>query len=626
MKPRICVVSSLLLLAATSANATSAERTAIWEWEDVPRVVAVGDLHGGYAKLVQLLQGADLVDDALAWTGGEAHLVAAGDLLDRGERERELMDLLRRLQGESEAAGGRVHVLLGNHEAMTLTRDIRYVHPDAYDTYLPDETQKDRRVAWQGYLSAGMTTRGSSDLRIVFNKRFPRGYFGRLKVFNRDGEYGSWLLKLPAVVKINGIVYVHGGLTEEFASLGIDGINRQILDQLNRHLEQREILEEAGLVSVTMNHAELQATIQEALKRRRGGPKGELRTAAQAFLISGTSPILSGSGPLWYRGNSFEDERIERDMIDRGLELVGAEAMVVAHSYTGGNRITSRFHGKLFRLDHGILESPRPLALLVEQNEILVLDASNRKTSRPVPEPPSGLVSRPPKLSEISEAELERFLASAPVTGSRDLGRGSTRPRLVVLEKKGLTRRGLFKAFDEGASVDGELTNRYHHEVAAYRLSRRLGLDMVPATVVREIDGRTGSLQWWVEGAVDHQAAEAYGLQLYRTEATARQLALGRVFDFLIGNPERQPSDVLCLVNGEQVFLIDHSEAFTASSKLAATDLSLTPSLTAALGKLDRASLDADLEGLLSDRQIEAVLARRDEILGRGGANGTAAD
>ncbi len=624
MMSRLSALPVLLLLAVASADANPAERTAIWEWRDVERVVAVGDLHGGYAKLVQLLQSSGLVDDYLTWTGGETHLVAAGDLLDRGAREREVLDLLRRLQGESEAAGGRVHVLLGNHESMTLTRDVRYVHPDAYRTYLAEETQKDRRAAWKGFLSTGMSS-DLSDPRIVFNTRFPRGYFGRLKVFNRDGEYGSWLLKRPAVVKINDIVYTHGGLTEEFAGLGVDGINRQVLDQLNRYLEQREILEEVGLLTPAMSFQELLAAVEKALKRRRS-PKGEARDAAEALLISSASPILGSRGPLWYRGSSFEDERIERDMIERSLELIGARAMVVAHSYTGGNRITSRFHGTVYRLDHGILESPRPLALLVEQDEVLVLDSSNRHTSRPIPELPSGLVSKPPKLSEISYDELEDFLSSAPVTESRDLGRGSTRPRLMVLERNGLERRGIFKTIDQGEPVDGEASDRYHHEVAAYRLSRRLGLDMVPVTVVREIDSRTGSLQWWVEGAVDHQAAEAYDLELYQTEVTARRLANGKVFDFLIGNPERELSDVLCLVNGEQVFLIDHSEAFAASSELSMDDLVATPGLVAALDKLDRAALTADLEGLLTERQIEAVLARRDVILGHDGASAAAVD
>ena len=305
--------------------------------------------------------------------------------------------------------------------------------------------------------------------------------------------------------------------------------------------------------------------------------------------------------------------------------------MVVAHSYTGGNRITTRFHGQLYRLDHGIhdqLEAPGPDRRARRRGGAQLPSNQADSPSRSRETPSTALVSRPARTDQRDPGPTSSRSSSptASVTQSRDLGRGSTRPKLVVLERNGLKRRGIFKAVDQGEPVDGEASDRYHHEVAAYRLSRRLGLDMVPVTVVREIDGRTGSLQWWVEGAVDHQAAEAYDLELYRTEVTARQLALGKVFDFLIGNPERELSDVLCLVNGEQVFLIDHSEAFAASPELSTNDLVATPSLAAALAKLDRAVLAADLEGLLTERQIEAVLARRNEILGRDGASAAAVD
>jgi len=96
----------------------AAEHPSEWEWSGVRRVVAVGDVHGSHYRLVMLLRGAGLVDAKLAWSGGVDHLVLCGDLLDRGPQERPLMDLVRRLQSQAEAAGGHVHVLLGNHEAM----------------------------------------------------------------------------------------------------------------------------------------------------------------------------------------------------------------------------------------------------------------------------------------------------------------------------------------------------------------------------------------------------------------------------------------------------------------------------------------------------------------------------
>ncbi len=624
MRPRfLFVTAALLILGAASAAANPSERMAVWEWTDVPKVVAIGDLHGSYDKLVQLLAGTELVDPELRWQGGEAHLVAAGDLLDRGTEGRAVMDLLRRLQDESSAAGGRVHVLLGNHEAMNLLRDTRDVHPAACRDFAGEESKQDRRAALASARSRGG---GAQSAVQTFNQRFPRGFFARQKAFDREGEYGSWLLRQPAIVKVNGIAYVHGGLTEEFASLGVDGVNRRVMDELRRHLEQRELLEEAGIVTPVMRYAELLEAAREALRKKRLA--SDLRQAAQAMLESANTPILRGRGPLWYRGNSFEDERIESSIIDRSLELIGAKAMVVAHSYTGGNRITTRFQGQLFRLDHGIYVSSRPLALVEEQGEVLVLNTVTRQLTKPVRETPNGLL-HPPERVTIPDRELEKFLSQAPITESRDLGRGGTRPRLVVLEKNGHRRRGIFKTVDEaGDATAGEQPDRYQHELAAYRLDRELGLGLVPVTVIRDVDGLRGSLQLWVPGAVDQEAAEAYELEVYETELTDRQLALGEVFDGLIGNGGREPSDILCLVNGEQVFLIDHSESFPVSPELpadgASQPYSITPVLAAALESLDRQSLTAELGELLSDGQIEALLERRDKILG--GALSTGAE
>ncbi len=618
---RPVLAAAFLLLQARAATANPAERTAIWEWEDVPKVVAIGDLHGGYDKLLQLLRSADLIDAAHRWRGGEAHLVVAGDFLDRGAGERPIMDLLRSLQDESEAAGGRVHVLLGNHEVMNLLRDFRYVNPVSHRAFADLEDADDRKAAWTDSLAApGAQQAKLSQHLSAFRKRHPKGYFGRLRAFDADGEYGSWLLRQPVIVEVNGIVYLHGGLTDEFAGLGVDGINHRVLETLSRHLVERHLLETAGVVRPGMDFFELLATIRRKLEEKKTGLSPELRRAGQAVLESAQDPILRSEGPLWYRGNSFEDERIERDRIERSLELVGASAMVVAHSFTGGNRITSRFHGQLYKLDHGILQSEKPLALIVDRSEVLVLDSTTRRTSRPIRELPTGL-KKPPKMSEISNGKLEEFLANATVVDSRELGRGSTRPQLVVLEARGKEWRAIFKTVEQaGKSKAGNGADRYQHEVAAYRLGSRLGLQLVPTSVIREIDGQRGSLQWWVEGAVDLEAAEAYGLTFQHSETAAAQLALGKVFDALIGNHERKLSDILCLVNGEQVFLIDHSRAFSVSSELVHDEdaaFSIAPAMVRALRSLERKSLSKELGDLLSDRQIQALLERRDKILSR---------
>ncbi len=601
-------------LPAMAVPPSSAREPAAWEWKGISRVVAVGDLHGNPDKAIRLLTGAGLVDGNQHWVGGADHLVVAGDFIDRGSGDRPLMDLLRRLQRESAAAGGRVHVLLGNHEVMNLLRDTRDVNLEAYESFADVESKTARKNGWRAFFSASV---GRSPADSLFGRQFPPGFFARQEAFDPDGEYGNWLVELPVVVKINDVVYLHGGLSEEFAALGLDEINRSVAAKLRSHLDAREVLEGEGLVTPVMRFVEIGETAHRMIERP-GRRSPETLAAARALLASADSPILRDRGPLWYRGNSFEDERIERHTIERSLELVDARVMVVAHSPTRDGKITSRFHGQLFRIDHGIGESERPLALVVEKGEVLVLDPSNGEKIPPASELPPGTYHRA-ESAAVPDAKLEEFLAEAEIVDSRELGRGGTRPRLVVLRRHGQTRRAVFKTVQTESGANAA-ADRYQHEVAAYRLDRRLGLGMVPVTVIRRIEDQTGSLQWWIERAVDREAAGAYELELYETASARAQLARGELFDALIGNPDRQPTDVLLSLNGEGIRFIDHSEAFSASPELhweGAELAAVDRRLVAASRSLDHASLRRDLGELLSEPQIEALLARRDQILAR---------
>nr|NIM64006.1 hypothetical protein [Acidobacteriota bacterium]NIQ87020.1 hypothetical protein [Acidobacteriota bacterium] len=74
--------------------------------------------------------------------------------------------------------------------------------------------------------------------------------------------------------------------------------------------------------------------------------------------------------------------------------------------------------------------------------------------------------------------------------------------------------RAIFKTVDErpGSAHDGQALDRHRQEVAAYRLDRFLGLGLVPVTVLREVDGVEGSMQQWVEHAIDGETKREYGL------------------------------------------------------------------------------------------------------------------
>ncbi|MGB3563384.1 MAG: metallophosphoesterase [Thermoanaerobaculia bacterium] len=609
----------VLSLVAPRPVAAAPEMQAPGNWTSVSKVTAVGDLHGSYDKAIRLLTAAGLLDEELQWAGGEQHLVVVGDFVDRGVGDRALMDFFRRLQPEAEAAGGRAHILLGNHEVMNLMRDLRYVNPESHRAWTDDEKKADRRAAWRLFSNLKTDNNKGTPSRDEFEEQYPPGYFARLKGFDREGEYGKWLLGLPAMVKVNDVVFVHGGVTVETAALGVYEVNRRLRAELIRHLEAREILEEKGAVTPLMTFGEILWMARDAVGRIDSISRA-LREPVQELYDSFKSPLFGEMGPLWYRGGSFEDERIEREMVVRALELMDAKAIVVAHSPTQNQQITSRFHGQLFRVDHNIGESDNLQALVVGSEEIMVLDASTGQTTQALRELPTGRFD-PRAAAEKSDGELQHFLAEAEIVDSRYLGRGTTRPRLLEMQMNGEQRRGIFKTVENGDNPSpGEATDRYQHEVAAYRLDRKLGLGMVPATVLREIDGQQGSLQAWVEGAVDQEAAESYNLELFDTEMVAKQLDQGAVFDALIGNFEREPDDFLRPINRDGILLIDHSKAFSTSPELPwgeDTSVSIDSQLRDELRSLDHETLDDLLGDLISDRQIKAMLQRRDRILDR---------
>src|SRR5688572_28488933 len=145
---RLASVLPLAVLVAGAADARADD-----SWDKVARVVAVGDVHGDYDQLVAVLRDGGLVDARLRWAGGETHLVQTGDRVDRGAESRKVMDLLMRLEKEARKAGGRVHPLLGNHEAMNMLGDLRYVSPEEFAAFQEPDSQRRRSAVWERLLA-----------------------------------------------------------------------------------------------------------------------------------------------------------------------------------------------------------------------------------------------------------------------------------------------------------------------------------------------------------------------------------------------------------------------------------------------------------------------------------------
>src|SRR5215475_3600913 len=114
------------------AGAQTSKQTSKDDWQGVGRIVALGDVHGDCDALVAVLKMAGLLDDSMRWIGGSAHLVQIGDIPARGPQTRQAFDLLMRLEPEALSAGGKLHPLIGNHDAGVIYGDLRNVLLEEY--------------------------------------------------------------------------------------------------------------------------------------------------------------------------------------------------------------------------------------------------------------------------------------------------------------------------------------------------------------------------------------------------------------------------------------------------------------------------------------------------------------
>lgn len=218
-------------------------------------IIVIGDLHGDFSIAIKILKHANLIDENHEWIGGKNMLVQTGDLFDRGIQVRKLLDLFMRLQKEAKKAGGDVINILGNHELIQYQYKI---HPWTYfkmfindlDTFADNEEK-------------------------------------RIKLLSKDGYYGKWLTNLPVAVieSKTKTVFVHGGITSDWASQGIIKINQSMTKLLN-------------------------------------SPNPNF-----------DNPLLYEKGPLWYRGYlQNKNLKLRNQELKKALKLLDADRMVVGHT------------------------------------------------------------------------------------------------------------------------------------------------------------------------------------------------------------------------------------------------------------------------------------------------------
>jgi hypothetical protein len=147
-----------------------------FEFKGVDSVYVLGDTHGNFDEVVQILQNSKLIDENHQWIGGSVHLVFLGDILDRGKDALRLTWFIYELEQSAAQHGGQIHLILGNHEIMVMSNDLRYV------------SAKEQQVANMHQVS------------------YQQLYHPTRSVL------GRWLSTKPAALKIDGILFAHGGI------------------------------------------------------------------------------------------------------------------------------------------------------------------------------------------------------------------------------------------------------------------------------------------------------------------------------------------------------------------------------------------------------------------------------
>lgn len=219
--------------------------------------------------------------------------------------------------------------------------------------------------------------------------------------------------------------------------------------------------------------------------------------------------------------------------------------------------------------------------------------------------------------------ELVEFLETAEIVSAEELGGTSAEPLKVVLEKDGVRMHGVFRHVDkrmERIRYKGrfykELSDSCFFEPAAYRLSRLLGLDLVPPAVERVYRGQRGSLQAWVEGTMTETERIEEGLVPPDDRRWRHQKNAMRVFDNLVFNADRNTGNILVDADWN-LWLVDHTRAFQRVEELRnpLEVMRIDRTLWRRLQELDRETLDTELGPYLSPFEIADLLVRRDLLV-----------
>ena len=265
------------------------------EIDGVESVFMFGDVHGEFDRVVRLLLNAELIDADFGWVGGESQLVLLGDIFDRGPDVTRVLWFMYRLEREAAEAGGAVHVVLGNHEVMIMSSDLRYVGG------------KEALIAQAHGLEYG-------------------------EMFDpKESVLGRWLSRKPGLVKMNDLLLAHGGVSPQYVDFSVE----QYQDTLRAFIDEE--------LFVHWMDPEYLDTYAERLEE---AGSTEMATDSAA-IVRRYEFFFGGESVLWYRG------LVQSDTLEAHLNAVLAnfDSNVHVVGHTPVPTIREFYDGKLIATD-----------------------------------------------------------------------------------------------------------------------------------------------------------------------------------------------------------------------------------------------------------------------------------
>jgi hypothetical protein len=333
------------------------------------RLIAIGDIHGDFDDFELLLKKVALADAGNHWSGGTSTLVQTGDLIDRGPKGRQVMDLLMSLEKETANAGGHVVVLVGNHEVMNILGDLRYVAAEDYAAYADGESEKRRKAAYQEYatwyashteLLSPITEPKLGVSEEEWMQKHPDGFLEYREAMSPEGKYGKWLRQHSAVAKIGDTIFLHGGIDPNLSSLKLEQMNAQIAEEIAEFDKTKQLLVSRKLILPFFTIQEISAAVQAQLHAEgtaEASVDAEYEARLEKLRDFNHWLCMREDGPLWFRGYDSWSDAEGNAQMDKLLAAYDAKHIVVGHTVQKSGHDRCRFEGKACLIDTGMLSS-----------------------------------------------------------------------------------------------------------------------------------------------------------------------------------------------------------------------------------------------------------------------------